>query len=191
MIELSVIRDLVAIFGVIAGFSYYVLTVRANQKNQELMLKSQELSRKAQEQQQETRQAQLFIQICNQTLNNPAFMKGYYVIMDNDWKDFNEYIEFRGKPGSENWNDIFLVGGILESIGVMVKEGLVDIGLIWSLMGRIVIEYYEKIGPWLVELSRIWNESRAEREGSRLEWKADYLYHELMKYVENHPEETS
>ena len=28
MIELSVIRDLVAIFGVIAGFTYYVLTVR-------------------------------------------------------------------------------------------------------------------------------------------------------------------
>jgi sensor domain CHASE-containing protein len=41
MIELSVIRDLVAIFGVIAGFSYYVLTVRANQKNQELTLKAQ------------------------------------------------------------------------------------------------------------------------------------------------------
>jgi hypothetical protein len=28
MVELSVIRDLLAIFGVIAGFSYYVLTVR-------------------------------------------------------------------------------------------------------------------------------------------------------------------
>jgi len=28
MIDVSVIRDLVAIFGVIAGFSYYVITVR-------------------------------------------------------------------------------------------------------------------------------------------------------------------
>ena len=32
MIELSTIRDLVAIFGVVAGFSYYVLTVRNAQK---------------------------------------------------------------------------------------------------------------------------------------------------------------
>jgi hypothetical protein len=32
MIELSTIRDLVTIFGVIAGFSYYVLTVRGAQK---------------------------------------------------------------------------------------------------------------------------------------------------------------
>jgi len=47
MIELSTIRDLVAIFGVIAGFSYYVLTVRATRKNQQ--------------QQLETRQAQLFM----------------------------------------------------------------------------------------------------------------------------------
>ena len=34
--EISVIREIVAIFGVIAGFSYYVLTVRATRKNQEL-----------------------------------------------------------------------------------------------------------------------------------------------------------
>lgn len=36
LMEISVIRDIVAIFGVIAGFSYYVLTVRATRKNQEL-----------------------------------------------------------------------------------------------------------------------------------------------------------
>jgi len=38
MIELSVIRDLVAIFGVIAGFSYYVLTVRNTRKAHELQV---------------------------------------------------------------------------------------------------------------------------------------------------------
>ncbi len=32
MIELSVARDLVAIFGVIGGFSYYVMTVRNARK---------------------------------------------------------------------------------------------------------------------------------------------------------------
>ena len=43
------IRDLVTIFGVIAGFSYYALTVQNNRKNQD--------------QQLETRQAQLFMNI--------------------------------------------------------------------------------------------------------------------------------
>ena len=36
MIELSVIRDLVAIFGVLAGFTYYVMTVQSQRKSQKL-----------------------------------------------------------------------------------------------------------------------------------------------------------
>jgi len=44
-----VIRDLVAIFGVIAGFTYYVMTVRNSQRMQQMTL--------------ETRQAQLFMQV--------------------------------------------------------------------------------------------------------------------------------
>jgi len=34
MIELSIIRDLVAIFGVIAGFTYYVMTVRQTEQEE-------------------------------------------------------------------------------------------------------------------------------------------------------------
>ena len=54
MIELSVIRDLVAIFGVLAGFSYYVMTVRSQQKNQEISQKNQELTIKSQDSATET-----------------------------------------------------------------------------------------------------------------------------------------
>jgi hypothetical protein len=160
---------------------YYISTLRNTRMNQEL-------SRKALELTAETRQAQLFIQICNQTLNNPVFMKGWYVIRESEWKDFDEYLEFMGEPGSENFNDVFIVGGILESIGVLVEEGLVDIRLVESLMRRVVIEYWEKIGPMLHERARLWSEERAEREQILRVWKAEYLYHELMKYLEEHPE---
>jgi TfoX/Sxy family transcriptional regulator of competence genes len=163
------------------GVFYHIMTLRNTTKNQEL-------SRKAQELTAETRQAQLFIQICNQTLNNPAFMKGYYIIRESEWKDFDEYIEWLGEPGSENFNDVFLVGGTLESIGVLVEEGLVDIRLVESLMRRVVIEYWEKIGQMLDERARLWSQERAEREQLLLVWKAEYLYHELMKYIEEHPE---
>ena len=141
-----------------------------------------------------TRQAQLFIQICNQTLNNPVFMKGYYVIMSNNWKDFDEYLEFLGEPGSENWNDIFLVGGILESIGVLVEEELIDISLVASLMARVVIEYGEKVVPMLHERAQLWRQTRMQQGKTLLDmragaqWKAEYLYHKLMKYIEAHPE---
>ena len=160
---------------------YYISTLRNTRMNQEL-------SRKALELTAETRQAQLFIQICNQTLNNPVFMKGWYVIRESEWKDFDEYLEFMGEPGSENFNDVFIVGGIFESIGVLVEEGLVDIRLVESLMRRVVIEYWEKIGQMLDERARLWSQERAEREQLLLVWKTEYLYHELMKYIEEHLE---
>ena len=44
MFELSIIRDCIAIFGVLAGFSYYVLTVRANQRNMKQTLETRQIS---------------------------------------------------------------------------------------------------------------------------------------------------
>ena len=179
--SLQTVLTYLTLISVPVGVFYHIMTLRNTMKNQEL-------SRKAQELTAETRQAQLFIQICNQTLNNPAFMKGYNVIEESEWKDFDEYREFLGEPGSENYNDIYLVGGILESIGVLVEEGLVDIRLVASLMARIVIVYYEKIGPMLDERSRLWKQARKQREQSLLVWRAEYLYNELMKYIEEHPD---
>jgi hypothetical protein len=134
MITIEQIVYVIPILGLTASIFYYAIVIRNQNK---------------------TRQAQLFIQICNQTLNNPAFMKGYYIIRDSEWNDYDEYLEYLGEPGSENYNDIFLVGGILESIGVLVEEGLVDIRLIESLMRRVVIEYYEKMKPMLDERARV------------------------------------
>ena len=144
--------------------------------------------------QNKTRQAQLFIQICNQTLNNPAFMKGYYNIMENEWTNFDEYLEFLGDSGSENWNDVFLVGGILESIGVLVEEDLIHISLIASLMARVVIEYGEKVVPMLHDRAQLWRQTRIDQGKTLLDmragaqWKAEYLYIELIKYMKTHPE---
>ena len=147
--------------------------------------------------QNKTRQAQLFIQICNQTLNNPAFMKGYYNIMEHEWNDFDEYLEFLGDSGSENWNDVFLVGGILESIGVLVEEELIHISLIASLMARVVIEYGEKVVPMLHDRAQLWRQTRMTQGKTLLDmragaqWKAEYLYKELMKYMKAHPEQAT
>jgi hypothetical protein len=46
--------------GILVGVFYYIMTIKANQRNQELTLK-------AQEQALETRQTQIFMQIYNQS----------------------------------------------------------------------------------------------------------------------------
>src|SRR4030066_2315537 len=88
MIELSTIRDLVAIFGVVAGFSYYVLTVRINQRNQELSLK-------AQQQTLETRQAQLLMSLY-QRWQEPEFQDAFYELLSWEWRDYDDFWEKYG-----------------------------------------------------------------------------------------------
>lgn len=72
---LQVVRDFVAIFGVIAGLTYYVMTVR-NQNR--------------------TRQAQLFMPIYSR-FQEKDFMRQYSDITNIwDWKDFNDFSEKYG-----------------------------------------------------------------------------------------------
>ena len=76
MIELSVIRDLVAIFGVLAGFSYYILTVRNAQRNQRMQL--------------ETRQTQLYMQLFKE-LYTPEFWKLYLELSRIEWENLEDF----------------------------------------------------------------------------------------------------
>ena len=74
MIELSTIRDIVTIFGVIAGFSYYVLTVRNAQK---------------------IRQSTMLSQL-HDSKYNLENMRAYFNIITREWTDFENYVEKYG-----------------------------------------------------------------------------------------------
>ena len=81
MIDLSVIRDLVAIFGVIAGFSYYVLTVRANQRNQK--------------QQLEARRLEMFMRL-HQSKYDQKGLENIFMLMNLEWDDIDDYMQKYG-----------------------------------------------------------------------------------------------
>ncbi len=137
MIELSVIRDLVTIFGVIGGFTYYALTVRNAQRTRELTLK-------AQEQTLETRQISLIDNIVTRSMSEQGFKK-FFELLRYEWKDFED---FEKKYGSENnveatakrfsvWQDYNL-------IGLMLRKGLVEADDLWDMGVQGVIFLWEK-----------------------------------------------
>jgi hypothetical protein len=171
MIELSVIRDLVAIFGVIAGFSYYVLTVRNAQKTRELTLK-------AQNQSADTRQAQLLMQIYAH-LREDKFNTQYtelqrkYDFRDYDYREkVDGDIEFRAMLNSVN--------GFFEGVGVLVYRKLLDPQLVDDLMSSYIFLTWEKIGPYI-------KETRLRRNRPELWDKFEYLYEEIMKiFIQEH-----
>jgi len=113
MIELSVVRDLVAIFGVIAGFTYYVLTVRNNQKNQQLTL--------------ETRQAQLYMTLYNTVYNQNIWDR----IIEARGYAFTGYEDFMEKYGPnsnpEAYSKLQDVWWFFTEMGVLVYRGYLDL----------------------------------------------------------------
>ena len=164
MVELSTIRDLVAIFGVIAGFSYYVLTVRGARKNQQLQL--------------ETRQAQLFTQMISQ-YSQPSMTESMSFWSHLEITSVEELAELFLNP--ETSKMLVRWGLYLEGIGVLVKENLLDIKFIAQLIGGDVKNCWEKIAPYM-------DEFREKAKAPRGFIEFEYLYNEVMKYAETHPE---
>ena len=137
MIELSVIRDCVAIFGVLAGFSYYVLTVKASQRNMRQTL--------------ETRQISLIDNMVTRSMGEQGF-KNYFELLRYEWKD---YEDFEKKYGSEYnveatakrfsvWQDYNL-------IGMMLRKGLVEADDLFDMGVQGVIFLWEKYKPIIEE----------------------------------------
>ena len=162
---LQVVRDLVAIFGVIAGFTYYVLTVRNSQRMQKMTL--------------ETRQAQLFMHIYSQW-NSMEMSRNYQRVMDmpTDYEDFLEKTDADIESGT-GWRTM---GRFFEGIGVLVHRGLIDVTFVDDLMSGATMRYWEKIAP-VVKESRI-----RDNFPQMLEW-VEYLYNQIKPIVEEqHPE---
>ncbi|UCE38751.1 MAG: hypothetical protein JSW00_05850 [Thermoplasmata archaeon] len=72
-------------------------------------------------------------------------------------------------------------GQYLEGLGVLVRENLLDIKFIALLIGGGVKRHWEKIAPYVYEL-------REKGKAPRVFTEFEYLYDEVMKYAEEHPE---
>ncbi len=159
MVELSVIRDLVTIFGVIAGFTYYVITV-----------KHQNISRRG----------QLFMEMYRD-FKRPDVQKAYNDIVHVwEWENHEDFQKKYGRLSNwDEFNKYMLVYSIYEGLGVLIYRNLIDVKMIDELMKSYVILFWEKIGPVMVE-------SRVRREAPLIAEWTEYLYTEVKK-IESTP----
>jgi len=161
------IRDLVAIFGVIAGFSYYVLTVRNAQRTRDLTLK-------AQEQAVETRQLQLFMQLYEKTLAKENWTAYLEILNEWSWKDFNDFWNKYGEDNNlEAWRKLTTTCAHFEHIGLLVRDGMIEPKRVWDFYAFFLTNLWEKILPVVDGYrEKIGNESF-------LEWFED-LYYDMI-----------
>ena len=161
MIELSTIRDLVAIFGVIAGFSYYVLTVRATRKNQQ--------------QQLETRQNQLFMQIY-QELSSEETLQSFMELV-NMKVDTEEYLQkYDSAVNPAHYAKRAHIWYSFNTIGELLRMGLIDRELLIRLqIDSMTILMWENWKDVIYETKK--------RENLPDIWEGfEYLYDEMIKY---------
>ena len=127
MIELSTIRDLVTIFGVIAGFSYYVLTVRNTSK---------------------ARKTQVVLNLSN-VQNSEETNKKYVTLLSMQWEDFED---FRKKYDSTVNPDHYAIRWkhwtYFENLGYMLNQNIVDIDMVYNMLGgNALIQFWDKFKP--------------------------------------------
>ena len=98
--------------------------------------------------------------------------------MGMNWSKYEEFNEM----GSDSTMAMWQISMFFEGLGAIVKVNVLHIRLVAELMTDMTRYYWEKMTP-VVEMGR-------KVGGGRPQWysKSEYLYNELMKYLEEHPE---
>lgn len=157
MIELSVIRDLVAIFGVLAGLSYYLFTVR-NQNR--------------------ARQAQLLMNIYN-ALTSSEVADHEYLLSKVEMKGIEDWRKIQDNREYYRAFNFWFV--YYEGIGVLVREGYVEIGLVAKLLSGNLIWFWERYGEGIINLRR-------DLSWPRFAIELEYLHNRVVEYKERNPD---
>ena len=176
MVELDVVLDILTSVSIIIGVFYYMMTLQNSNRTQQLTLK-------AQEQATETRQAQLFMQIYDKWIG-PEYSGAWKTVRSFEYKDYNHFKAFWDTYAKENSPEVQAMAwiiGFYEGLGVLVKEGLVNIRMIALLMTMSTTQFFEKHLPYV---DRFRDETGAEGFAS----ETQYLYEELIKYIKENPD---
>jgi hypothetical protein len=171
MVDVQTIGVLVTAASVSVAAIYYAFTLRINMKNQELSLKTQELTLKSQQQADETRQAQLFMQVFSR-FHDLEFWRIYSTVMSREWKSYDDW----SKDGLDSTvssmrNSLFCY---FEGIGVLVSKGLLSSRLVEDILGGTIVMFWVKQGDYIREF-RV-------RAGYPMFCEyLEFLYEEIMK----------
>jgi hypothetical protein len=158
MVDYQTISIVLTGIGMIIALTYYGLQIR-NQNR--------------------TRQAQLFMQTYNRW-TQPDFIDALMWLRTQEkWTNFDDHNE--AMNDITNSRNTLLFVTYFEGVGVLVKEGLIDIRLVAELMTGIVTQFWDKY-------ALIIDEGRRRLGYPRWFSETEYLYKELIRYEKTHPE---
>jgi hypothetical protein len=146
MVDIQTFSIVVASASVVVGVIYYALQLRNQAKQRQTELVTRLYSIYASE----------------------AFQKEWFIFMTEETNDYNTYrkkyaVEF--PPTAVFFNEI----------GVLLSKKLIDIDLVNSLFGGVMMRYWERLKPFL-------ESCRRELNSPRLGFGVEYLCNEIQKF---------
>jgi len=181
MVELAEIQAayyIIAATGVIGALLTAVIGVKSyinsNKRAEEAKKKEQE----TRDRELETRQAQMFMNIYQQTLTKD-FTSAYTSYMSYQWGNYDEWMELAQKK--EFVEPFTILAMYFEGLGVLVREGYLPIRLVALLLAGMTRSFWEKLMP-------VKDKVRVETGYVRWMSETEYLYNELLRYIGEHSE---
>lgn len=159
LVDVQTISMASAAIGVLAGVINLIIRARRAEKQRQTEI--------------ETRQAQLLMEVYDHFLD-PDITEAYSELYSRQTDNYDNYARTYIETGSDI--EFVLVGRYLVGIGVLVKNELIDISLVYDLMAWPIMQTWEKYKP-IVEGRRI-------ALGFPLWEDVEYLYNELKKHEE-------
>jgi len=124
MVELSVIRDLVAIAGVFIGLTYYILNIRNQREN---------------------RKAQLFMQLYQRKFDQQG-LENWFNLLNMEWEDFDDFNhKYNRQSNPEIYALIESQISFYEGLGVLMQEKKIDPDMVYKLVGRRILILWAKM----------------------------------------------
>ena len=167
MVSLEIIALVLTGLGLTASIVYYASVLRNANKTQQMQL--------------ETRQSQFLMQVYNQ-FDTREKQESFFELWKWEWNNFDEFWEKYGPDTNpEQWSKLLRLLMFYEGLGTLVKTKKLPIHDIYLLMGGLTILIWEKFIPILGLM-------RENASYPRLASETEYLYYELVKHREQHPE---
>ena len=127
----------------------------------------------------ETRQAQLFWRTIDKAFSKEG-LDNFRVLRNTTWSSYEEWLELR-RDDSEYYTAYLWLSHLYEGIGTSVRLGHTDIKLLAYCIPSDHLRWWETYRDIVYSQRKRLNYRRYHSE-----W--EYLYNELVKYLEEHPE---
>jgi hypothetical protein len=105
-----------------------------------------------------TRQIQLYLDLYNRLMEKELHQYLNEVLLLWTWENPNEFFEKYGPESNlDEWLKFTLFTTVLENMGLILHENLVDVRFVANLIGSMIQNFWEKYEPILIEFRQRYN----------------------------------